>query len=114
MTAGFVTWGTLCAMVGALLVDKYGRVKLSIIGTALQVLCLSIVTALISIYAGGPNTAANATIAAFFYLFEASFTLFVLTASYTYITEIWPTEMRAQGTALGIGTLYFIDMIFLE
>lgn len=114
ITAGYVTFGAICAIIGTFFIDSIGRVPLLAFGTAFQVLIMIIVTPLIVKYAGGTNLAAQRALVALFYIFEAGYTLFVEGASYTYVSEMWPAHLRAKGSALGVASIYLIDTVYVE
>lgn len=90
------------------MVDRVGRVKLILIGTALQVLILCIITAIVALYAGGPNTQANSAAIALFFIFFIADGAFVEPHIYTYVSEIFPSHLRAKGITFGITFLYLV------
>lgn len=112
--AGYTTWGLICAIIATLVVDRVGRVRMMTIGAILQITLLCIITALISKYAGTIHKSGQIATVAMFYIFQIGYCLFVEGPSYTYVSEIWPVGLRAQGTALGIASIYFIDTIYVE
>jgi MFS family permease len=114
ITAGYVTWGCLCGFIGTLLVDRVGRVKMMKIGVVMQILLMGVVTALVAVYAGGANKAANTATVVIIYIFEAGYTLFLEGPTYTYVSEMWPVNLRAKGCALGVASLYLIDIVYVE
>lgn len=85
-----------------------------IIGTMVQIVFIAIVAALIATFSESPNTDALRATVAMFFMFASGFCLFVEGPAYTYITEIWPVHMRAQGTAVGIASIYVVDIAFVE
>ncbi|OAG37614.1 hypothetical protein AYO21_08222 [Fonsecaea monophora] len=114
ITAGYVTFGALTAILGTLLIDRVGRVPLLAIGTAIQIVLIVVVTPLIAKYAGTSHEAPQQAVVAMFYIFELGYCMFAEGASYTYVSEMWPAHLRAKGSALGVASIYFIDTIYVE
>ncbi|OQV04122.1 hypothetical protein CLAIMM_09060 [Cladophialophora immunda] len=114
LTSGYATSGMVDNFIGSFFIDKIGRVRMMVMGIIAQLVLLAIATGLIATYAGTTNLAAQRAIVAVFWLFMFSYGALVEGAAFTYISEIWPAHLRARGSAIGIATLYLIDMVYVE
>ncbi|KIW97751.1 uncharacterized protein Z519_01335 [Cladophialophora bantiana CBS 173.52] len=114
LTSGYATSGMVDNFIGSFFIDKIGRVRMMIIGIVAQLVLLAIATGLIAAYAGTTNFPAQRAVVAIFWLFMLSYGALVEGAAFTYISEIWPAHLRARGSAIGIATLYLIDMVYVE
>jgi sugar porter (SP) family MFS transporter len=84
--------------VGLSLIDKLGRKQLMYIGSVGYIISLSLVAYFFGI--GYTGTA----IPIFFFLFIASHAIGQGTVIWVFISEIFPTHLRADGSAFGCGT----------
>ncbi|OAP64205.1 hypothetical protein AYL99_00177 [Fonsecaea erecta] len=69
ITSAYLSSGLVAVCIGALIVDRLGRLKSIIIGTLLQVTVLACLTGIIAKYAGSSNKAANSAAIALFFLY---------------------------------------------
>jgi MFS family permease len=114
LTAAYTTAGAVFCYVGTFLVDRVGRVRLTIIGMVGQIIVISIVTALVAKYAGTTNHVAQRATVAMFWVFSLFYCGIVEGPTWVYISEIWPVHLRAKGTAFGVMNLYLMDLVYLE
>ncbi|KAL5334139.1 general substrate transporter [Aspergillus crustosus] len=97
----------------ALYIDRFGRRRFLLIGATGCTLSIIFLCALTASYLDTTNTAGlrAAVFFIFFYIFWWSF--FVDATQFAYISEIFPTHMRSQGVALGLGVFYLSSEVTL-
>ena len=97
----------------AFYVDRFGRRTFMLIGSCGCVVALTFLCALTATFLGTNNTAGlNAAVFfIWFYIFWWCF--FIDATQYVYVSEIWPNQLRAQGTALGLSAFYLASEVTL-
>ena len=97
----------------AFYVDKYGRRTFLLIGSIGCVVSLIFLCALTATFLGTTNqNGLNAAVFfVWFYIFWWCF--FVDATQYVYFSEIWPNQLRSQGTALGLAAFYLASEVTL-
>lgn len=97
------TAGVIYNPLGAWLHDKVNsRRKMYITGFVGIVITTSVMSAMISLYAGTGNKAGNAIGVLFMFLYLAFQGTCCNTTMYIYISEIFPTEIRSIGMAFSL------------
>lgn len=114
LSAGYNTLGAVMVFLCTFIVDRSGRVRLTVIGMVAQIIVISIVTALIAKYLGTPNRAAASATVSMFWIFNVCYCGLVEGPTWVYISELWPAHLRAKGTALGIFSFLLIDLVYIE
>lgn len=114
MTAGYTTSAIPIALLGTMCIDRLGRKKMMTIGTVGQLCCLAVVTALIAKYAVSDNVPAKIIAVTFFFIFQAFYCFFVEGASFAYVSELWPVQVRAQGVGIAVGCIFLVNIPLLE
>ncbi|KAJ5675231.1 sugar porter (SP) family MFS transporter [Penicillium maclennaniae] len=97
----------------ALTVDRYGRVRLMLIGlvgTACTLLCECTLQAL---YLNSDNSSGKKAAVFFVFLSIFFWSFFIDAVQYVYLSEIFPTRIRSQGMALGMVAYYTALIIIL-
>jgi hypothetical protein len=97
-----------------LFVDRVKRNRLMSFGFASCCICLILEAALQKTYLGSDNKAGLASCAAMLFLFVTFYSLALDGPTYFYIAEIWPTHLRSQGLAMGIGVLSATNIVWLQ
>lgn len=80
-----------------------------------MLLCtMAIITALNTIGGEGANvnTGANKAAAAMIFVFFMIYDTFVEGSTYTYVSELFPSHLRARDVTFAVSNLYFINAIF--
>ena len=97
----------------AFYVDRFGRRTFMLIGSTGCTISLIFLCALSATFLGTENThGLNAAVfLIWFYIFWWCF--FVDATQYVYVSEIWPNQLRAQGTALGLAFFYLASEVTL-
>lgn len=90
-------------MLSMLVVDRVPRPKFIGFLLFLCAACLSVEAALVKHFVGGTtnNPSALRAAIAMLFLFEVSFGFGLDATQFTYISEIFPSYLRAKGTAIG-------------
>ncbi|KAF9883326.1 hypothetical protein FE257_003744 [Aspergillus nanangensis] len=97
----------------AVTVDRFGRVRLMLIGlvgTACTLLCECVLQAL---YLGTSNTAGQKAAVLFVFLSIFFWSFFIDAVQYVYLSEIFPTRIRSQGMAVGMVAYYAALVVIL-
>ncbi len=97
--------GTLCNLVAMTFVDRIPRNVIFPTGFFCVLCILMIEAALQKTYLGTDHKAGLAAAVAMLFIYNAFFCGFLEAGNFYFIGEIWPTHLRAQGYALGIGAL---------
>ncbi|KAL4879278.1 general substrate transporter [Aspergillus karnatakaensis] len=97
----------------ALYIDRFGRRPFLLIGASGCTMCIIFLCALTASLLNTDNTPGlrAAVFFIFFYIFFWSF--FVDATQFAYISEIFPTHLRSQGVALGLGVFYLSSEVTL-
>ncbi|KAK3672438.1 hypothetical protein LTR78_007745 [Recurvomyces mirabilis] len=97
----------------ALYVDRYGRKTFLLIGTCGVTTAMIFLCALTATYLGTTNTAGLNAAVFFVWFFILWWCFFIDATQYVYVSEIWPNNLRSQGTALGIAMFYLASEVTL-
>ncbi|KAF2806030.1 general substrate transporter [Mytilinidion resinicola] len=111
MAAIWSTFNGLGNLGGAVIADRVGRRRQLISGYAGVLVCLIGATVLTKLYAG---TASAGSKAAVFFIFGiiVLYTLGIEAASFVYASEIFPTQLRAQGVAFSMQGLFLSSILW--
>lgn len=71
---------------------------------------LSCFTALFAVYAGTDNKIGNAFCIVFLFLWVSFYATCVDAVQFVYCSEIFPTQIRSQGMAASVGTLFAMTL----
>jgi len=98
----------------AFFVDRFGRRKFMLIGLSGILVVLIFEIALQATYLGTTNRAGQNAAIFFIFLFITPFwSTFMDASQFLYVSEIMPTHIRSQGTAVAMMGLYLADIILL-
>lgn len=114
MIAGLYTTGTAMNLLSVAFVERVSRPKFMCIGFAGVAGVLIIETALQANFLNGTNRAGQAAAVAFIFIFQFFFNCFLDVAGFVYISEIFPTHLRAQGVAIGQATNAVTNIMWLQ
>ena len=111
IAAGVFTFQTLCAPVGVLTVDRFGRRKLLMVAALGMGTCLSIVAGT----APHPDDRSAIIVAGIFiYIFCFFLSLGYLGLTFLYATEVAPLSVRMPITAISTGTAWLFNFVIAE
>ncbi|KAJ6114118.1 hypothetical protein N7512_007563 [Penicillium capsulatum] len=112
LTAGWVTVSIPGNLFLAFFVDRIGRIRMLLYGF------IAIVFILVGemIATGLPNQSSGNNIAAIFFLYchIAVYGLCIDATTYIYVSEIFPTRMRAIGSSISISGLFVASIIYTQ
>jgi MFS family permease len=97
----------------ALFIDKFGRRKFMLVGACGILVSLVCECALQAVYTGGTNKAGQRAAIFFIYFFILFWSSCFDATQYLYMSEIFPTEIRGQGTAVGMFNQFAAQIIIL-
>ncbi|KAH8587766.1 general substrate transporter [Bisporella sp. PMI_857] len=112
--AVYTSWAAVLNWVSSRIIDRFGRVKLLVIGLIGCVLALSCYTAMVATFGGTTNRVGNGFGVFFLYCFITFYAGFVDATSYVYCSEIFPTHMRATGMGASICGLFGMTLLYTE
>ncbi|KAK5400812.1 hypothetical protein LTR06_011233 [Exophiala xenobiotica] len=110
----YTLWACSLNGVASRIIDRVGRVRLLSIGLTGCVAMLTLFTALSAKYAGTSNKAGQACAVLFLYLFVTFYASCVDATSYVYCAEIFPTNLRSQGMATSIFSLFAATLLYTQ
>jgi MFS family permease len=97
----------------ALMIDRIGRRTFMLTGTAGITVTLILETCMQKFFLGTTNTAGQKAAIFFIFLFIFFWSSFIDASQYLYVSEIFPTHLRAQGMAVSMTGLYSGAIILL-
>jgi MFS family permease len=95
-------------------VDRYPRNKYVAIGILGCEACLIVEAALVANFVPSDNQAALQAAVAMFFLFQFIYNMCLDGPQFSYLSEIWPTHLRAKGVSLGSAMIAFMNIIWLQ
>ncbi|KAF2814692.1 general substrate transporter [Mytilinidion resinicola] len=108
----WVTVALIGCFINAALMDRFGRVKLLVTGGFLCSSTLIVEAILQKYYLGSTDkTGINAAVAMYF-LWILFYGSTVDCAAYVYISEIWPTHLRSNGTTIGLVSFFACSIAY--
>ena len=111
ISAGVFTWQTLCAPVGVVTVDRYGRRKLLMFAALGMGVCMSVVAGT----APHPDSRPAIIVAGtFIYIFSFFLSIGYLGLTFLYATEVAPLSVRMPITAISTGTAWLFNFVIAE
>ncbi|TVY33848.1 MFS glucose transporter, partial [Lachnellula occidentalis] len=106
----YVTVAAFFNFCGAASVDKIGRRRQLLIGYPLISVVLLINAILQKTYVGTTSTGGNAACVLFIFLFISVYSFFIDPPQFVFVSEIFPTNIRAKGIGLAFAA-YFLGAI---
>lgn len=105
--AAYITSGLIWNFVSAFLIDRVGRkilVTIGFFGSGVMVMTCELI--LVALYSDTDNKAGNSASVFFIFLHVFFYGGAADATTYVYATEIWPTHIRAKGTAVAVCGLF--------
>ncbi|EXL91361.1 general substrate transporter [Fusarium oxysporum II5] len=106
--AAFMNW------VNSLILDRFGRIRIMVIGLIGCSLSLCGFTAMVAEFVGTSNKVGNGFGVFFLYLFVFFYGGTMDASSYVYCAEIFPTSIRAQGVGFSVAGLFMMTLIYTQ
>ncbi|RHZ56164.1 uncharacterized protein CDV56_107532 [Aspergillus thermomutatus] len=93
-------WNLLFAIVGAWLIDRFGRRPLSLASAMIMLISYVLVTALSGSFAASRHAATGTAVIPFLFIFFAGYGIALTPLLTAYPCEIWPFRLRSRGLAV--------------
>ncbi|KAI8712213.1 MFS domain-containing protein [Fusarium sp. LHS14.1] len=106
--AAFMNW------VNSLILDRFGRIRIMVVGLIGCSLSLCGFTAMVTEFVGTTNKIGNGFGVFFLYLFVFFYGGTMDASSYVYCAEIFPTSIRAQGVGFSVAGLFIMTLIYTQ
>lgn len=113
LSAVWVTASLPGNIFNGLFVDRFGRRTFLLVGLGLIVIDLICECALQAQFLGTTNIAGQRAAIFFIFMFIICWSFCLDASQYLYLSEIFPTHIRAQGMAIGMSGLYCASIILL-
>ncbi|RFU33599.1 hypothetical protein B7463_g2768, partial [Scytalidium lignicola] len=113
----YAVYNTLAAslnVVNSLIIDRVGRVRLLTIGLTGDLVSLTLFTVMVAKYSGSTNKVGEGFGVFFLFLFVLFYASCLDACSYVYVSEIFPTWMRAQGVGFSLLGLFGGTLIYTQ
>lgn len=118
LQCGWISVGVIFNLVGALIMDRFGRKPLMVIGVLGCCGCLIVEAAVNAEFAEGPNAGQNQVGLAFgvvaFYVLLAVYSVGVDVCGVVWYSEIFPGHIRAKGVCFSIAVIALTDLVYLQ
>ncbi|KAF9698416.1 hypothetical protein EKO04_003944 [Ascochyta lentis] len=112
--AFYNSWAAFMNWVNSLILDRFGRIRIMMVGLIGCALSLSCFTAMVAQYGGTTNKVGNGFGVFFLYLFVTFYGGSMDASSYVYCAEIFPTPIRAQGVGFSVMGLFMMTLIYTQ
>ncbi|KAF5716676.1 sugar transporter [Fusarium mundagurra] len=107
----YTAWAALLNWVGAMFVDKFGRILMLTVGLVGCALMVAGEAAIVAVAAENKNNhAINAAGVFFLFVFVTFYATCIDAISYIYCTEIFPTSIRAKGVSYSVIGLFIMTL----
>ncbi|KLP03307.1 related to sugar transporter [Fusarium fujikuroi] len=111
----YTAWAALLNWVGAMFVDKFGRILMLTVGLVGCALMVAGEAAIVAVAAENKNNhAINAAGVFFLFVFVTFYATCIDAISYIYCTEIFPTSIRAKGVSYSVIGLFAMTLIYTQ
>ncbi|KAH7256032.1 general substrate transporter [Fusarium tricinctum] len=108
----YTSWAAFMNWINAILLDRIGRIKLMVIGMTGAAIAISCESAMVARFAGTDNAIGNGFGVLFLFLFITFFAGGMDASCYVYLSEIFPTWMRAQGVSFSVAGLFTTTLLY--
>ncbi|KAL5610881.1 hypothetical protein FOBRF1_006998 [Fusarium oxysporum] len=108
----YTSWAAFMNWINAILLDRIGQIKLMVIGMTGAAIAISCESAMVARFAGTDNAVGNGFGVLFLFLFITFFAGEMDASCYVYLSEIFPTWMRAQGVSFSIAGLFTTTLLY--
>ncbi|KAH6678774.1 general substrate transporter [Plectosphaerella plurivora] len=112
--ACYNSWAAFMNWVNAMMLDRWGRIRIMLTGLVGCSLSLSGFAAMVAQFAGGDNRLGNGFGVFFLYLFVTFYGGTLDASSYVYCAEIFPTSIRAQGVGFSVSGLFTMTILYTQ
>lgn len=113
----YACYNTLAALmnyVNSIILDRFGRIPIMVVGLIGCSLSLCGFTAMVANFVGTTNKVGNGFGVFFLYLFVFFYGGSMDASSYVYCAEIFPTSIRARGVSFSVSGLFIMTLIYTQ
>ncbi|KAF5244796.1 hypothetical protein FANTH_7620 [Fusarium anthophilum] len=111
----YTAWAAFLNWVGAMFVDKFGRILMLTVGLVGCALMVAGEAAIVAVAAENKNNhTINAAGVFFLFVFVTFYATCIYAISYIYCTEIFPTSIRAKGVSYSVIGLFIMTLIYTQ
>ncbi|KAI1034203.1 hypothetical protein LB503_012432 [Fusarium chuoi] len=111
----YTAWAAFLNWVGAMFVDRFGRILMLTVGLVGCALMVAGEAAIVAVAAENKNNhAINAAGVFFLFVFVTFYATCIDAISYIYCTEIFPTSIRAKGVSYSVIGLFIMTLIYTQ
>ncbi|KAH8887958.1 general substrate transporter [Thozetella sp. PMI_491] len=114
LSAVYNSVGLIIACIGGLIADRLGRRKALIAGYVSITCVFAILTGMIAKYNTTPTKSWATAATTMIYIYVVCYNSFVDLNQFTFATEIFPTHVRNQASAVAISGLFLADILWLN
>jgi MFS family permease len=112
--AGYNTWAMLANFLGAFVSDRFGRRRLILFGFISNISMFVVATGLLSKYSDSPTSGWAAAALTFLFLYVFCYGTFIDPNVWVIAAEVFPSHLRADGTAISIALVMAADILWLQ
>lgn len=112
--AAWLTFALGLNVIGMFLVDFFPRPKYMAVGVLGCMVTLIIEAALVANFVPSTNSAALKAAVAMFFIFQCFYGPCLDGTQFTYLSEIFPSHLRAKGVSLGTAMISLMNIIWLQ
>ncbi|KIW98250.1 uncharacterized protein Z519_01834 [Cladophialophora bantiana CBS 173.52] len=112
--AVYCSWAGIVNYLSTFFIDRFGRVKMMIYGTIGSIINVALLMTMIAVYGGTSNKIGNGFGVFFLFFFVTCYGFGIDPTVYVYLSELFPTHIRAQGFAMGIASFLGSALVYNE
>lgn len=110
----WLTCGVVLNVIAIFLVDRFPRPRYMAFGLFGCMATLSVEAALVAQFVPSTNEAALQAAVAMFFVFLAFYETCINGTQFCYVSEIFPSNIRAKGLCLGVSTVALVNLMWLQ
>ncbi|OQU97186.1 hypothetical protein CLAIMM_03160 [Cladophialophora immunda] len=114
LSAGYNTLGLVIACIGGLISDRLGRRRALLTGYILITCVFAVLTGMIGKYNVSPSKGWAAAATTMIYVYVVCYNSFIDLNQFTAATEVFPTHIRSQASAISISGLFLSVTLWLN
>ncbi|RFU28574.1 hypothetical protein B7463_g7789, partial [Scytalidium lignicola] len=112
--AVYCSWAGVVNYMSTLFIDKIGRVKMMIWGVICSISCIILLMVMIALYGGTTNKIGNGFGVFFLFFYVTCYGFGIDPVVYVYMSELFPTHLRAQGVSMGLASFLGSALVYNE
>ena len=112
--AAWLMWALGPNVFAMLIVDRFPRNKYIAFGVFGCMATLIVEAALVATYVPSNNNSALQAAVAMFFVFQLFYGMCLDGTQFSYLSEMWPSHLRAKGVCLGVSMISLMNIIWLQ